>query len=219
MRSIITEEGHEVVPEQRNLHQVGRPPHEGRLHQVVTKDAGPAIANHLGGGGDEKRNEVGELPLVKGLHNGDNVDGISSSSSGIGEDCNKHMLLDVEGAGVHRPLPRRERYPELPCGQHSRHEAAEREAGDLGRHSTDAQGLCPVGEKLVKECEDDAREQTERPHAEGEDRHVRVIGRGHCECHLLHWGVLHGIHLVVVILHAVILGWEVCRIIICTWHC
>lgn len=57
---------------------------------------------------------------------------------------------------------------------------------DLNSDLTDNERLGTIGEELVEEGHESARENADGPHAEGPDGLRRVIGCEHREAHLLH---------------------------------
>lgn len=91
------------------------------------------------------------------------------------------MFLHVEGTRVEgEPLGPEPGDPEHGGGEDHRHEMAEGEGGHLHGDLRDDERLRPVGEELVEEGEEGAREEPQEPHPEGPYRLGRVIGVLHC---------------------------------------
>lgn len=146
------------------------------------------IAN-LCGDDDEEGDEEGDLLTVEDLQGSNNMDSIDSTCTGVGEDGYKHMLLHVEGPGVHGegPLGPRE---DLPRRQHAGHEVPERHDGYLRRYGADTERLPAVPEELVEVGQDGAGQNAENPHPERHGGEGGIVSGGHGERHLLHRRVL-----------------------------
>lgn len=96
---------------------------------------------------------------IEGLDDIDDHNGIRrpvpKCVSGVGEDGDEHVLLDVEGSRIERHLSRSE--PEFPAGEDGGEEVAGGEGGDLDGDLGDDERLRPVGEELVEERHQCAR--------------------------------------------------------------
>jgi len=139
----------------------------------------------LGRNGYQQPNEEGDLLLVECLHNGHNANGISTTRPSISKDGDQNVLLDVEGSGIHGPLPFGKGNRKLGGGKNRCHEAAEWQSRNLSGDCRDCERLRSIGEELIEECQNQARENPECPHAECVHRSSWIIGGGHRECHFL----------------------------------
>jgi len=93
--------------------------------------------------------------FVEDFNNRNDVDGIHSTSAGVGEDGDEDVLLDVERPRIERELPPRTA-EHAAARQLRRHPLAERHDGNLSGDGGDRQRLCSVPEELVEERKYDA---------------------------------------------------------------
>lgn len=93
--------------------------------------------------------------LIENLNDGDNVNGVDGASTGVGEDGDEDMFLDVEGTGVEGELPTCT--PEEDSVRDlGGHELTQRHHRYLRRYGRDRQRLRSVPEELVEEGEERA---------------------------------------------------------------
>lgn len=142
----------------------------------------------LGGDDQNPTSQERDVPMVEGLDDVDDADGIRrpvpERIPGLREDGDEHMLLHVEGPRVETELPAGD--TELSGREDAGEEVAGGEGGnlhcDLGHH----QRLRPVAKELVEEGHDGAGEEAQEPHPEGPDRERGVVDGRHRQTDLLH---------------------------------
>lgn len=114
--------------------------------------------------------------MVKSLYDGNDVHCVDTARARVCEDGDQHMLLQGEGAGVHREGPARERHVDG-CGREGRgHQPAQRKDRDLSTHGRYRNLVLAVAEELVQEGQDHAGRDPEDPCSERQGRLLRVVG-------------------------------------------
>lgn len=104
----------------------------------------------LSGDDYKEGNEERDMPPVKDLDNGNNVNGIDSASTGVGKDSDENMLLDIEGTGVEGELVGGA-WEEDAVRNFGSHEATQWDHRDLGGDSSNGERLSAIPEELVQE--------------------------------------------------------------------
>lgn len=148
--------------------------------------------DHLGGDNKKPAREERDTPPIKGL---DYVDyhnsvrrTVPKSTPRVGEYAYQHVLLHVERTRVDRELSSgaQSRDPKLGSGEHGRHEPSDGEGGHLDGDLGDDEWLRSVGEELVEERQERARQHAQEPHPEGPHRQRRVVGVRYSQANLLY---------------------------------
>jgi len=149
------------------------------------------IASNLRGDDEEPGGDEGDVAAVEGADDVDDADGVGAAAAegeaGVGEDGDEHVLLNVEGPRVEAPLAAAEQRGDAEPGarQHAGHEVAHGQRRHLHRDPRHHERLRPVGEELVEEAHERAREEPDAPHPERPHRQRRVVRRRHRQPHLL----------------------------------
>ena len=176
-------------PEEGDLHQVRRPPHVGGVDEELPEEAGPAVPHQLRGLGEQHGGQRVDVPVVEGLDDGDDADGVDGVGAGVGEDGDEDVLLEVEGTRVEGEGAPHD--VDGLGGEARRHELAERQHHDLHGEGGDVQRVLTVPEELVGEGQQRAGEEPQEPGPERQRRQCRVVGDGHRQPDLLDRAVVY----------------------------
>lgn len=89
------------------------------------------------------------MSLVKHLDHGNNMNGIDSAGTRVGEDGDENVFLDIEGPRVEGELEVGAS-EEDSVGDFGGHEVAKRDDGDLGGDGGDGERFSAIPEELIQ---------------------------------------------------------------------